>query len=65
MLRRMPMRTMEQIRVTQILDFFKPPYLVDWYIKVGKREARRLGTVAKKIGTRVHDLIEQDPTKGS
>lgn len=51
---------LEWIRVTMILDFFKPPALVDWLIRVGKREARRTSTIATKQGTRVHELIEKD-----
>lgn len=48
------------VSVTEVLDYFQEPRLVEWKVKVGKREAKRLSTVAMKIGTRVHELIYQD-----
>jgi hypothetical protein len=46
-------------RVTRVLDYFQTPELVDWKIKVGKREAKRVSTIALKTGTRVHEACEQ------
>lgn len=45
-------------RVTRILDYFAPPELVDWKVRVGKKEASRVSKVATTFGTRVHSLIE-------
>ena len=45
-------------RVTSILDFFMEPGLVAWKIKVGAREARRISTMAKNVGSRVDMLIK-------
>ncbi len=46
-------------RVSHIVDVYKPDKLIDWYVRVGKKEARRVSTVATKIGSRVHELIEK------
>lgn len=45
-------------RVTRILDYFAPPELVNWKVRVGKAEANKVSKVALKFGTRVHELIE-------
>jgi hypothetical protein len=45
-------------RVTAVLDYFMEPGLVAWKVKVGAREARRIGTLAKKVGSRVDMLIK-------
>lgn len=45
-------------RITRILDFFKPPELIDWYLRVGKKEAKRISTTALKIGTNVDEVIK-------
>jgi hypothetical protein len=51
-----------QIRVTEVLDYFKEPWYVDWVVRVGKKEAGRIGREAMKIGARVDELIK---TKGA
>ena len=53
------------LSVTEVLDHFIPKGLLDWYLKTGKAEAKRLSTVALKIGSRVDELICQDITSGS
>ena len=53
---------MEAIRVTEVLDFFSPPWLVDWKLRVGKREANRISKEAMKIGSRVDELIKGKET---
>ena len=53
------------VSVTQILDFFIPKQLLDWHLRTGSKEAKRLSTVAKKIGSRVDELIQDDIVKGS
>ena len=53
------------LSVTEVLDYFIPKGLLDWYLKTGKKEAKRLSTVALKIGSRVDELIQEDITKGS
>ena len=47
-------------RLTRILDCYKPQGLIDWEIKVGKKEARRIKTVATKIGTNVDEYIKAE-----
>lgn len=49
---------MRIIRVTQPLDYFHEPFLVDWKLRVGKAEANRISKAAMKIGTRVDELIK-------
>jgi len=45
-------------RVSSILEFYQPQELIDWKIRVGKREARRISTVATKIGSNVDEWIK-------
>lgn len=53
------------LSVTEVLDTFIPKGLLDWYMKTGARESKRLSTVAMKIGSRVDELIQEDINKGS
>lgn len=53
------------LSVTEVLDAFIPKGLLDWYLKTGKKEAKRLSTVAMKIGSRVDELIQEDVKFGS
>lgn len=53
------------VSVSEVLDGYAEQGIIDWKIKVGKKEARRIGTIALKIGTRIHELIEQDWKNGS
>ena len=46
------------LRITQVLDWFKEPAYWEWLLRVGKKEARRVGTIAKKIGTNVDEVIK-------
>lgn len=55
---------MDKIRVTEVLDYFPEPELVSWKINVGKRNAYLQSKKALKVGTRVHELIHQEFTKG-
>jgi len=48
------------LSVTEVLDAFIPKGLLAWYLKTGAKEAKRLGTVAMKIGSRVDELIQAD-----
>ena len=52
------------LSVTEVLDFFIPKGLLAWYLKTGAKEAKRLSTVALKIGSRVDELITQDIKDG-
>ena len=53
----MPTSTTEKeagwVSVTEVLDTFIPKGLLAWYLKTGAKEAKRLSTVAMKIGNRV------------
>jgi hypothetical protein len=53
------------LSVTEVLDAFIPKGLLNWYLKTGAKEAKRLSTAAMKIGTRVDELIQQDINEGS
>lgn len=46
------------IRVTEVLDYFAEPELVNWKVKVGAKEAKRVSSVALKLGSKVHKYIE-------
>lgn len=41
-----------------MLDYFQEPGLISWRVKVGAKEAKRVSTVALKLGTAVHTFIE-------
>ncbi len=56
---------MEYISVTQVLDYFKPPQLVNWILRVGKRESGLVSRKALKFGTRVHGLIHEEFKTGA
>lgn len=45
-------------RVTEPLNFFSEPWKLDWYARVGKKEANLISRRAMKIGTRVDELIK-------
>ena len=53
------------LSVTEVLDAFIPKGLLDWYLRTGKAEAKKISTIAMKIGTRVDELIQDDVLKGS
>lgn len=53
------------LSVTEVLDSFIPKGLLSWYLKTGAKEAKRLSTVAMKIGRRVDELICEDVKTGS
>lgn len=46
------------VRITQITDFFAPPWLVDWKLRMGKAEASRISKEALKHGTAIHGHAE-------
>lgn len=47
-------------RVSAILDTYQAPDLIDWKIRTGKKEARRISTIATKIGTNVDEYIKAE-----
>lgn len=47
-------------RVSSILDVYQAPDLIDWKIRTGKKEARRISTIATKIGTNVDEYIKAE-----
>lgn len=49
------------IRVTEVLNYFKEPWYIDWIHKVGRTEANRVSKAAMKIGTRVDEIIKENP----
>jgi len=52
------------LSVTEVLDAFIPKGLLAWYLKTGAKEAKRLSTIALKIGSRVDELIQDDVLGG-
>lgn len=46
-------------RITHILDYFSPPGLVDWKIRVGRKEAGMISRAALRIGSNVDDSIRE------
>lgn len=54
----------EYDRITSVLDYFANPKLVEWKLKVGKKEANKISKVAKTIGTRVDGLVKSHILSG-
>lgn len=52
-------------RPTHILDYFAPPGLVEWKIRVGNREANRISKIALRHGKDIDELIRsgKEPKK--
>lgn len=46
------------IRVTEVLNYFKEPWYIDWVHRVGRTEANKIGKKAMAIGTRVDEIIK-------
>jgi len=46
------------VRVTEVLDFFPLPELVDWKLKVGKKTAGLISRAAMKHGSEVDSIIK-------
>lgn len=51
---------MRVIRVTEVLDYFQNPKLVEWKLRVGKKEAGRISRAALKNGKRLDELVKSD-----
>lgn len=49
---------MEPIRITEVLNYFKEPWYIDWVHRVGRTEANKVGKAAMKIGSRVDEIIK-------
>lgn len=52
-------------RPTHILDYFYPPELVDWKVRVGATDANKISRLALKHGSRIDELVRsgKDPKK--
>lgn len=48
------------LRITEVLGFFKDEKYWEWVIRVGKKEARRIGKIAMGIGSNVDEAIKAD-----
>lgn len=46
------------IRVTEVLDYFQPPELVEWKLDMGRKEANKIMRDTGKFGTRIDELIK-------
>src|SRR3990167_10637818 len=46
------------IRVTDVLEFFSEPGLVDWKLSAGKAEAKRIGKQAMNVGSNVDEYVK-------
>lgn len=52
------------IRVTEVLNYFKEPWYVDWFHDKGRREANKVSKMAMKTGSRVDELIKSNASSG-
>ena len=46
------------IRGTESSDYFKPEWLTNWVLRVGKREANASSKKALKTGTRIDEIVK-------
>jgi len=46
-------------RVSEVLDYFQEPYLVDWKIRVGKAKAQEVSEKALSTGSVVDELVQK------
>ena len=51
-------------RVTEVLDYSMEPELFNWHIRLGKAACKKIGDEAKRVGTLVDSLIQQDIRDG-
>ena len=51
-------------RVSTILSTYTEPWVMEWKLKVGKRESGVTSRRALKIGTQVHNYVESDIKEG-
>ena len=45
------------VSVTEVLEYFPEPELVDWRIDTGRKESSRISRQTARLGTRVHEII--------
>lgn len=51
-------------RVTEVIDYLMEPELFNWHIRMGKTACKKIGDEAKRIGTAVDELVQQDIREG-
>ena len=47
-------------RVTEVIDYFQEPYLVNWKLRVGKAKAKKFSQQALDIGSYVDKFVSDD-----
>ena len=47
------------VRVTEVLNYFKEPWYIDWVHRVGRTEANKISKASMKIGSRVDEIIKE------
>ena len=52
-------------RVTDVIGYFPPPFLVDWKVKNGPTKCKQIGDESKRVGSLVDALVQQDIRTGS
>ena len=53
------------IRITEVLNYFTEPWMLDWYAKNGKAYCNRVSKAAMKVGTRVDEIIKKECVESS
>ena len=51
---------MVPIRVTEVLNYFKEPWYIDWVHRVGRTEANKISKASMKVGTEVDKIIKEN-----
>ena len=52
----------EPVRVTEILNYFKEPWYIDWVHRLGRTEANKIAKASMKVGSTVDEIIKSCPT---
>lgn len=48
------------LSVTEVLDYLTEPELLNWFITKGKAACKKIGDEAKRVGSLVDQLVQQD-----
>ena len=50
--------------VTEVIDYLMEPELFNWHIRLGKAACKKIGDEAKRVGSAVDLLVQQDIREG-
>lgn len=51
-------------RVTEVIDYLMEPELFNWHVRLGKAATKKIGDEAKRVGSLVDSLVQEDIRQG-